>query len=493
VRAQRHLQRQALFLPAPDHLSTFQAWLQPQMTKPFEACSLADFVHELQLAARDASGSALSADVVAHITPSLLDPAHTKAVLQRHPRVGGGSGLICSSAADSKRAWRSMLRDLFLSAGVSVRDAAQLCVYTVIQTCAKCGHVRLRELSITTLSCGRWSLLLFSVLEQLHGARVFLRVCNSQGAALVRIQLAPAAQRLHLRTLVPVYELAMEHRQRLRGMGCGGRGMLALLMSQGRGGLGAVPRDCSTLMDRIVRRVAAAHVAATPEGLNANANALRTAGDFAASAKQLEKAISHGHFPSRADLADMLLHGRDGVASDHKRAFALVWEGERLGCHHCQGVMAHCYLFGFGCGKYNAEWSLALARESAAKGSRYGQVTLGKLYRAGEGGVAQDYAAALAQYRLAAAAQQNYDSAQNSLGYMYACGFGVAQDYAKALRWFKLAAAQGFGASLNQVGVFYEMGCSVAADEVEAIRWYKRAAAAGHPDAPNALERLMCM
>ena len=112
--------------------------------------------------------------------------------------------------------------------------------------------------------------------------------------------------------------------------------------------------------------------------------------------------------------------------------------------------------------------------------------------RAGEGGVAQDYAAALAQYRLAAA-QQNYDSAQNSLGYMYACGFGVAQDYAKALRWFKLAAAQGFGASLNQVGVFYEMGCSVAADEVEAIRWYKRAAAAGHPDAPNALERLTCM
>ena len=168
------------------------------MTKPFDACSLADFAHELQLAAREASGSgsALSADVVARITPCLLDHAHSVSILLRHPRcfVVGSRGLVCSPAANSKQAWCSMLRDLFHGAGISVSDAAQLRVYLVVKQCAKLGRVRLPW-------SGRWCLQLFAAAEQLHGARVFLRVCNAQGAALVRLQLAPAAQRLRLRTL----------------------------------------------------------------------------------------------------------------------------------------------------------------------------------------------------------------------------------------------------------------------------------------------------
>ena len=86
-------------------------------------------------------------------------------------------------------------------------------------------------------------------------------------------------------------------------------------------------------------------------------------------------------------------------------------------------------------------------------------------------------AAALAQYRLAAA--QGYDEAQNSLGSMYSEGDGVAQDRAEALRWYKLAAAQGLGIALNNVGMYYEEGLSVAADWVEALRWYKRGLEAG--------------
>ena len=169
------------------------------MTKPFAHCSLADLVHELQLAARDASGSALGADVVARITPCLLDHAHIKAVLQWYPLVCvyWTSELVCSAAADSKQAWCSMLRDLFHSCGVSVSDAAQLRVYLVVKQCAKLGRVRLPW-------SGRWCLQLFAAAEQLHGARVFFYVCNAQGADLVRIQLAPAAQRLCLRILVPV-------------------------------------------------------------------------------------------------------------------------------------------------------------------------------------------------------------------------------------------------------------------------------------------------
>jgi len=463
------------------------------MTRPFDTCSLGDLALEMQLASRNASGSALSADVVARIKPCLLDDTRTKAVLQQHPRVGGSSGLVCSAAADSKQAWCSMLHDLFLGAGVSVSNAAQLRVYLVVKKCAKLGRVRLPQPAlpfapiVPSLVYGRWCLQMFAAVEQLHGARVFLRVCNAQGAALVRIQLAPAAWRLRLRSLVPVYEMAMGHRQRLRGLGCGGRGKLALLMSQGGGGGGAVPRDCSLLMDCIVRRVAAAQVAATPEGLHAQAQALRATGECAAAAALLQQAVGHGHLPSRADLADMLIFGRKGVDEDRSRAFELAEEGARLGCHHCQGVMARCYVGGFGCSE-DAARSLALARENATNGSKFGQFVLGYLYYKGAGGVERDYAAALAQYRLAAA--QDYDVAQNWLGIMYGTGLGVAQDRAEALRWHKLAAAQGCGGAIWYVGVYYENGYGVSADEAEAICWYKCAAAAGDEDAPDDLKRL---
>jgi TPR repeat protein len=241
------------------------------------------------------------------------------------------------------------------------------------------------------------------------------------------------------------------------------------------------------MMDCIVRRVAAAQVAATPEGLRAQAQALRAAGDFAAAAKQLEQAIGLGDPLSRADLAEMLISGREGVAKDLKKAFELVEEGACLGCHHCQGVMAWCCWASFGCAK-DAARSLALARASAGKGSKYGQMILGYLYRLGEGGVAQDHATAVALCRLAAA--QNYDQAQCNLGFMYDKGYGVAQDYAEALRLYKLAAAQGLGVALCNVGVSYEKGEGVAADRAEAIRWYKRSAAAGHTNAATALMRL---
>ena len=88
-----------------------------------------------------------------------------------------------------------------------------------------------------------------------------------------------------------------------------------------------MPRDCSALMDRILRRVAAAQVAATPEGLHAQAQALWAAGDFAAAAALLQQAVGLGHVLSRADLADMLIDGREGVAVDRKRAFEWVEEG----------------------------------------------------------------------------------------------------------------------------------------------------------------------
>ena len=183
----------------------------------------------------------------------------------------------------------------------------------------------------------------------------------------------------------------------------------------------------------------------------------------------------------------MLIQGREGVTQDHNGAFELVEEGARLGCHHCQGVMAECYCWGDGCMR-DAARSLELARESSGKGSRYGQFVLGVLYRLGVGGVAQNYAQALTLFRLAAA--QNFDDAQCSLGFMYYQGHGVAQDYAEALRWYQLAAAQGHPKALCSVALFHEEGRGVPQNEAEAIRWYRRAQAAGDVDAVYALQRL---
>ena len=202
----------------------------------------------------------------------------------------------------------------------------------------------------------------------------------------------------------------------------------------------------------------------------------------------LQRAIDLGDTKSRALMAWLLIDGREDVAKDRKRAFKLAKEGSRLGCHHCRGVLAYCYLNGFGCAKDEA-LSLELARESSGRGSRYGQFTLGRLHRFGAGGLARDDAQAVAFYRLAAA--QGLDEAQYSLGDMYYLGEGVAHDYTEALQWYKLAAAQGHPGALYAVAECYERGRGVAAADVaEAIRWYRRAQAAGDPYAADKLRRL---
>ena len=228
--------------------------------------------------------------------------------------------------------------------------------------------------------------------------------------------------------------------------------------------------------------------AAVGNKVGKEAEELCASGQCAAAAVALKLAVDVGHLPSRALKAYMLLAGREGVAIVCNRAFELVEEGARLGCHHCQGVMAWCYWGGYGC-EEDEERSLELARESSGKGSRYGQFTLGLFFRWGEGGVAREYAQAVALYRLAAA--RNLDEAQCSLGNMYYRGLGVTQDYAEALRLFQLAAAQGHPPqALFYVAECHEEGRGVRKNKAEAIRWYRRAQAAGYHGAAAALQRL---
>ncbi len=97
-------------------------------------------------------------------------------------------------------------------------------------------------------------------------------------------------------------------------------------------------RDKSYLMKYILRRI----TANMPASLYQYALTLVSTGQCATVMVHLNRAIIRGHLPSRALKAWLLIDGREGVAQDWNGAFELVEEGARLGCHHCQGVMARC-------------------------------------------------------------------------------------------------------------------------------------------------------
>ena len=109
-----------------------------------------------------------------------------------------------------------------------------------------------------------------------------------------------------------------------------------------------------------------------------------------------------------AAWAAILLEGRDGVPQNLHRAFALASYGVRHGCLHCVGVLARCFLGGFGC-KESITVAEYLAQKSAAAGSRYGYFVLGYLaYDRGHHDLAQkhwqkaaDLGLAVAQVNLA--------------------------------------------------------------------------------------------
>jgi len=240
-----------------------------------------------------------------------------------------------------------------------------------------------------------------------------------------------------------LYEVGVSGEERGRAMGGGGVGLLVLRMTATGGACG---RHVKRLMTSVLRRVAAVHAAATPEG---------------------------------AQLADMLFWGRRDVPLDHKRAFELASVGAGIGCAHSKGVLGCCYAYGRGVAQDKAK-GLELGRESAAAGCCMGQFVVGKCYNA-EWGVAQDYAEAVRFYRLAA--EQGLARAQLNLGILFKTGQGVAQDYAEAVRLCRLAAAQGHAAAQASLGYMFDKGQGVAQDYAEAARFYRLAAEQGHASA----------
>jgi hypothetical protein len=112
--------------------------------------------------------------------------------------------------------------------------------------------------------------------------------------------------------------MSLTHGERLRVMGCGLKSKLVRLLSLGVGHFEPQRnmRSCCTMMQFIVRRVAAGLAAAARDRVAKEAEELCGTGQCAAALVPLQQAIDLGHLPSRALKAWLLIKGREGVAAD---------------------------------------------------------------------------------------------------------------------------------------------------------------------------------
>ena len=137
-----------------------------------------------------------------------------------------------------------------------------------------------------------------------------------------------------------------------------------------------------------------------------------------------------GHdFDRRLEIASLLHHGESYALlsiNDYSedRSFRFATIGTNMGCAHSRGTLGGCYINARGVSR-DVVKGIALARESAAAGSSYGQFVLADCYNHGLG-VLQDHEEAVRLYRLSV--EQGNVWAMKDLGLMFETGVGVAQD-----------------------------------------------------------------
>jgi len=186
---------------------------------------------------------------------------------------------------------------------------------------------------------------------------------------------------------------------------------------------------------------------------------------------------------SRAYLAWLLIHGREGIPSDNRTAFELVNDIDVKISADIIGVRAWLKLFGIECSR-NEKRALELGKYSAERDSPYGYLVVGMLYHWGGAGLEQDDELAMDNFKKAA--KQNLDMGYYMLGILNE----NSKDYQESFYFYMLAANQGHPDACYDVARFYENGIGVNINIEKAILWYNRAFASGRLDALSHLEDL---
>lgn len=131
--------------------------------------------------------------------------------------------------------------------------------------------------------------------------------------------------------------------------------------------------------------------------------------------------------------------------------------------------------------------ALQQLKREADGGNETAQNSLGVMYAYGQG-VPQDYAQAAQWYRKAA--NQGLAGAQFLLGALYEHGQGVPQRYIQAAQWYRKAANQGFHPAQNNLGLLYAKGQGVPKDYARALKWCLIAQAKGNKSADRGVQVL---
>jgi len=131
--------------------------------------------------------------------------------------------------------------------------------------------------------------------------------------------------------------------------------------------------------------------------------------------------------------------------------------------------------------------AFALFKAGADHGDLSSMNTLGMLYAVGFGR-AKDYAKAREWYEKAA--EKGNATAMSNLGVLYDNGYGVAQDYAKARELYEKAADKGEAGAMDHLGVLYYDGQGVKQNYDKAREWFEKAADKGHTYAMSHLGEL---
>jgi TPR repeat protein len=166
---------------------------------------------------------------------------------------------------------------------------------------------------------------------------------------------------------------------------------------------------------------------------------------FLTAAWNLKCGIDNGNLASAADLAWLLLRGREGLPQDEISAFMLMQAGSDQGCPHSLGILALLFAH------RESPSARRLANASAGVGSKYGQFALGSILEK-ENKRSECHLAAAWKLQYALAAAQGLAEAQVRLAMILeleAVGSGGAADEARRL--YMLAAAQGLSLSIGQL------------------------------------------
>ncbi len=113
-----------------------------------------------------------------------------------------------------------------------------------------------------------------------------------------------------------------------------------------------------------------------------------------------------------------------------------------------------------------------LFAEAAAAGNAQAQVSMGELYRLGQG-VPKNPATAVEFYRKAALAGNA--RGQVELGRAYELGEGVKEDWSQAIEWYKKSAEQLNSHGLALMGRAYQFGIGVPQDRAIAVKLFEKA------------------